>query len=134
MVCYKCSTETQIINSRLQKRSNDVWRRRKCYQCHMIFTTHESTDFTALWRVTNVKVALMPFYRDKLFLSLYSSLQHRPTALTDAGGLTTTILAKLTPVVVDGLLQSSSIVQIASVALHRFDSAASVHYQAFHKL
>ena len=76
----------------------------------------------------------MPFTRDKLFLSLYNSLQHRPTVLTDAAGITDTVIKKLLTLQRAGLLQPQQIIQAATVALHRFDRAASVHYQAFHKL
>lgn len=79
-------------------------------------------------------MSLQPFNRDKLFLSLYNSLQHRPTALADAAGITDTVIKKLLTTVQLGLLQPSQIIQAATVALHRFDTAASVHYQAFHKL
>lgn len=79
-------------------------------------------------------MALEPFNRDKLFLSLYTSLQHRPTALTDAAAITDTVIKKLLTTAQVGLLQPSQIIQAATVTLHRFDMAASVHYQAFHKL
>ena len=134
MVCLQCWQETQIINSRRQKRSNSVWRRRRCLQCQTIFTTHEIADYNALWRVQTAKKALRAFSRDKLFLSLYKSLQHRPTSLADAAGITDTVIKKLLSVQEAGLLQPQQIIQTASVALHRFDRAASVHYQAFHKL
>ncbi|MDL2341473.1 MAG: hypothetical protein QFB87_00115 [Patescibacteria group bacterium] len=75
----------------------------------------------------------MAFSRDKLFLSLYNSLQHRPTALADASGLTDTVISKLSPQVQAGIVRPAQITQLATVALHRFDTAASVHYQAFHK-
>ena len=134
MVCIQCLQETQIINSRLQKRSNSVWRRRKCLNCSSIYTTIETADYSAAWRVQISKASLLPFNRDKLFLSLYNSLQHRPTALTDAAGIADTVIKKLLSVQQAGLLQSHQITQAATVALHRFDTAASVHYQAFHKL
>ncbi|MBC7707841.1 hypothetical protein H7Y63_01315 [Polaromonas sp.] len=118
----------------MQKRSNSVWRRRRCTTCAAVFTTHETADYSALWRVSGPKASLMPFSHDKLFLSLYNSLQHRPTALTDASGITDTVISKLMSQAKDGLLQPSQIIQTATVALHRFDTAASVHYQAFHKL
>jgi hypothetical protein len=34
----------------------------------------------------------------------------------------------------DGSLERSDISRVALVALNRFDKAASVHYQAFHKV
>lgn len=133
MVCIVCSGNTQVINSRLQKRANAVWRRRKCLNCHATFTTHEKADYSALWRVTSNNLALSPFSRDKLFVSLYKSLQHRATALDDAAGLTDTVIANLIPVSRDGLLQNKDIADQAITVLELFDSVASTHYRAFHK-
>ncbi|HVA11002.1 MAG TPA: hypothetical protein VNG32_02430 [Candidatus Dormibacteraeota bacterium] len=77
---------------------------------------------------------LEPFSRDKLFLSLYKSCEHRQTALSDARSLTETIINKLSARAIKGVLNSSDIALVAQVALNRFDKAASVHYLAFHKL
>ncbi len=76
---------------------------------------------------------LQPFSRDKLLLSLYRSCQHRLTALADAGGLTDTIIKKAPAQVTDGVITRRLLAQTAQVALNRFDKAASVHYQAFHR-
>lgn len=133
MVCIQCSAETQIINSRPQKRSNAVWRRRRCIICNSTFTTHETADFNAAWRVQTKKGLLVPFSRDKVFLSLYASLQHRPNAISDAAALTETVITKLANTTHDGLLKNAVIIQLVLTTLNRFDSSASVHYQAFHK-
>ena len=133
MVCPHCSSNTQVINSRLQKRANSVWRRRKCIQCEAIFTSREVADLSAAWRVIHQKTGLQPFLRDKLFLSLYKSLQHRHTALTDAGDLTDTIIGQLTRTKTDGPLSPAAIVQAVTTVLSRFDTVAQVHYQAFHR-
>jgi transcriptional regulator NrdR family protein len=74
-----------------------------------------------------------PFSRDKLFLSLYRSCEHRPAALKDAAALTDTVMWRLAAQARDGALEGRDIVQITQVALNRFDKAASVHYQARHK-
>jgi transcriptional regulator NrdR family protein len=75
---------------------------------------------------------LEPFSRDKLFLSLYESCEHRKTALGDARGLAETIISKLSAHLVDGAVTSGEITRVAQVALNRFDKAASTHYRAFH--
>src|SRR5271170_5351433 len=132
MVCVHCGQHTQVSNSRHQKRLNQVWRRRYCSQCGTLFTTQETPDYAAVWAVRGKTDGLRPFSRDKLFLSLYKSCQHRPTALSDAGGLADTIISKLPVHLVDGTVASSDIARVTEVALSRFDMAASVHYQAFH--
>jgi len=75
----------------------------------------------------------MPFNRDKLLLSLYRSLEHRPKSLVDAAALTDTVINKLRFLTTGGLLATKQITQTAQVALNRFDKSASVHYQANHK-
>lgn len=131
MVCINCGSETQVANSRHQKRSNQVWRRRKCPTCGTIFSTTELPAYSGSWRVLGNNGRMHPFSRDKLFVSLYGSLQHRRTAIHDADGLATTVINKLSPLARNGVIRSSDIVTVTQVALNRFDGVASVHYQAF---
>jgi transcriptional repressor NrdR len=134
MVCIYCSGKTQVLNSRHQKRSNQVWRRRHCLECKSTFTTLESAEYTLAWQVRGRNRQLEPFSRDKLFLSIWNSLQHRKTALTDASGLTDTVIKKLLGEVEAATLDAGTIQRTALVALTRFDKAAATHYQAFHPL
>lgn len=131
MVCVHCGGKTGVINSRLQKRPNRVWRRRQCQVCAAVFSTLEGTRHELTWLVRR-DGRLLPFDRDKLFLSLYKSCEHRQAAVHDARELAETIIAKLPAYVAEGTLNSQDIGHVAQVALNRFDRAASVHYQAFH--
>lgn len=133
MVCVYCGSETHVNNSRHQKRVNQVWRRRICKNCGATFTTHETADLASALRVKNRGGKLSPLSRDKLLLSLYKSLGHRRTALSDASGLCDTILAKVAKTAQNGVIEATSIIQTATVTLNRFDTAASTHYQAFHR-
>jgi transcriptional regulator NrdR family protein len=133
MVCVQCGGQTQVINSRHQKRANQVWRRRRCRDCGAVFTSEESPAYGASWAVQSSSGALRAFSRDTLLLSLHRSLQHRQTALEDAGGLADTVIKKLAGAVTDGVIESRTIVSSVQVALSRFDQAASTHYAAFHK-
>ena len=133
MVCYTCGGETAVLNSRPQKRTNQVWRRRQCTLCDALFTTAETIDYTKSLLVrTNFNKQLLPFERDRLFMSLYKSLGHRATALTDAGGLCATIIAKVTPTATNNVIEARHIAETALVALNRFDKLAAQHYAAFH--
>jgi transcriptional repressor NrdR len=132
MVCTYCGGETKVTNSRHQKKSNQVWRRRQCLACGATFSTSEAVDYELAWLVSKGGKALRPFSRDKLFLSLYDSCAHRKTALSDARGLTETVISKLTGYLSNGTLQAGDIARAAQVALNRFDKAASVHYRARH--
>lgn len=132
MVCIHCGSETKVTNSRPQKRSNQVWRRRECLICHATFTTEESAKYNAEWLVKTKAGSIQPFSRDKLFLSLLKSLEHRKNPQKDATALTDTIISKLSTAIKDSTINSHSIVQITLVALNRFDDAASVSYAAYH--
>lgn len=132
MVCVHCGGKTAVTNSRHQKNANQVWRRRSCQNCGAVFTTEESAAYSGAWAVQSPSGAISPFSRDKLLLSVYESLKHRPEALNDAAGVTATVIHKLSGVAQDGRLDARSIQNAAQVALHRFDKAASAHYELFH--
>ena len=132
MVCVQCGSETKVVNSRHQKRANQVWRRRKCMNCQAIFSTTEAADYEASCTVLAKNGSHSPFSRDPRLISLYNSLQHRYSAISDAAALTATVISKLAPLVQDGAISTNDIKTTAQVALNRFDSAASIHYLAFH--
>lgn len=132
MVCVYCEGPTGVINSRPQKKNNQVWRRRVCKDCGAVFSTQEAAQYDLAWQVRR-GTRLEPFSGLKLFMSLYKSCEHRKTALSDAQGLAETITGKLAALVRDGAVSDRDIARTAQVALNRFDKAASVHYQAFHK-
>ena len=77
---------------------------------------------------------LRPFLRDKLFTSVYESVRHRKTALSDATALTDTIIRKLLAVIENGQTTTQLITTITTDVLKRFDTAAAVHYGAYHPL
>lgn len=133
MVCIYCGGNTQITNSRPQKRLNHVWRRRKCAACGAIFTTSETPDLLSSWRIRKTK-SLEPFSRDQLFLSLYDSVRHRKTAQSDATALTDTVINRVTSWVVDGSLMQNDLTRETTEILKRFDQVAATHYAAFHPL
>ena len=135
MVCIYCGNDTRVTNSRLQRRSNTVWRRRLCAKCGAVFTSLERVAYDQSLGVVDGTSHIMPFTRDILYLSIYESCRHRETAIVDATALTDTILGKLVPdKVTDGLLRRTDLVRVATDTLRRFDRAALVHYQAFHPL
>ena len=131
MVCIYCQHDTNVINSRLQKKLNQVWRRRRCQNCNSVFTTLETINFQTVLAVAH-KNAYKPFLRDKLLLSIHESLKHRKSALSDATAVTDTIISKLYANVIDGHIDRQQIIQTTGVVLKRFDKAAATHYQAYH--
>ena len=132
MVCTYCGCETQVINSRLQKRLNKVWRRRKCQGCNCVITTLEGPDFSSTLLFKSPNGHLEPFQRDKLFLSVYDALKHRKTAQQDATALTDTVIAKLLGQVHDATLLKKDVIDTTSGVLKNFDKAAATSYVAFH--
>jgi transcriptional regulator NrdR family protein len=98
-----------------------------------VFSTEEAARLEAAWQVSDSERHLTAFSRDKLFISVYDSCQHRKTALSDAEGLTETAIRKLAAHVKGGTVDKSDITGVVQVALNRFDRAASVYYEARHK-
>lgn len=135
MVCIYCGNKTDVINSRPQKRHNKVWRRRRCTACGAVFSSAEAATLSESLMVASKasKTALHPFLRDKLFLSVYNSCQHRPTAVADATALSDTILGQLPAISQNGLVDRTALKERTLQVLERFDSVAAVHYAAFHK-
>lgn len=131
MLCVYCGSDTQVTNSRHQKRLNQVWRRRKCLNCGAIFSTLEGANTSQALSVLK-KNGLEPFSRDTLFISVYDSLRHRKTVLDDATALTSTIISRLTPLVEDASIDRDVIVTVTTTVLQRFDKPAASHYQAYH--
>lgn len=132
MVCIYCASDTEVTNSRPQKRSNSVWRRRQCKACGSIFSTEEHVDYEKSIVVQSTDRALSPFLRDKLFASIYRSCQHRPSALEDTIGLTHTVITKLWKLSENGRLSAKTIAQTTYQTLKNFDQPAAISYQAFH--
>jgi len=132
MVCIYCGGETQVINSRHQKRLNQVWRRRKCLECLAVYSTHEVASYGDAWRVKTENGSLVPFLPNKLLLSLHKSLEHRKHSIEDATALTATVIGLLHRQTPQGLLEPENITLTAYEVLKNFDKAAAVHYAAFH--
>lgn len=132
MVCLYCAHNTRVVNSRSQKKTNQIWRRRLCINCRSIFTTTEAIVYKKEVLVSK-GTALEPFSRDKLFISLYSSLKHRATALSDARELCDTISSRLISLLdKEATIEAQKITNTTQVCLNRFDKVASTHYRAFH--
>lgn len=130
MVCEYCGSETKVINSRLKKRHNKVWRRRACTACNAVFTTTETSELGSSWIfVSNGNRE--PFSRERLLISLYESLKHRKNAAADSIELTETVIARLRTLVRQGEIDTLSVKEAAYVCLTRFDKTAGTLYMAF---
>lgn len=134
MVCVYCGSPTKVTNSRKQRHGNGIWRRRQCLSCGAVFTSRELADLRESLRVAQnaSHKRLAPFMRDRLFLDIYESCRHRPTALGDAAGLTETIVDKLLASTKNGVIERNQIVVISKEVLARFDTTAVTFYAAYH--
>lgn len=136
MVCLYCGQETEVTNSRPKAKTPSVWRRRACKVCVAQFTTIELPDYATALVVKGLDgQTLTPFNRDRLFLSIYKSLGHRPDAMTSATALVTTIIGKMLSKKLgrSGALQLQDIVKVTYEVLRHFDLMAATSYKAYHQ-
>ena len=59
-------------------RLNGTWRRRECTGCHAVFTSTEMVALTDVMRAKKRSGIIENFERDKLFMSIYRSIDHLP--------------------------------------------------------
>jgi len=69
------------------------------------------------------------FSEETLMISLYEALRHRKTAVTDAAGLTQTVLQDLFKKRL-AIIPSTEIKKTAHAVLQRFDKTAAAVYKA----
>lgn len=78
MKCPFCgTTDTTVVDTRINDEGDVVRRRRRCTGCDKRFTTYERAD-VQLPLVVKKNGARVPFSRDKLRASLELSLRKRP--------------------------------------------------------
>jgi transcriptional repressor NrdR len=131
MVCVFCAGETQVTNSRHQKRNNNVWRRRHCLVCDSIFTTIEAPDYSSVFRI-NVNGDFKPFLTDLLYTEVLLALSDRKQAYMDAREVTNTIIKSLVALPASPLFIPSDISKVTAAVLQRFDRRAWHRYAAEH--
>jgi len=131
MVCLYCRGETQVVNSRPQKRNNQVWRRRRCLSCGSVFTSTESFDLSSSLRVEH-NDSLRPFLTDLLFTEVLFALQDRKNPYIDAREVTNTVIQNLLGQPTTPIYKPPQISQAVSKVLQRLDKRAWHRYAAEH--
>ena len=134
MVCLHCGHKLQVANSRLQNKSNSVWRRRLCPACKANFTSVETIDLEKAVIFERSKKHIEPFKRDKLLISIYEACKHRNDAIDTAKSLTDTIIHKLLPTLREPRVTRGDVCTTAQQVLQRFDKAAASAYIAYHPM
>ncbi len=133
MVCPYCGNSTSVINSRHQRRLNQVWRRRQCVACQNVFTTIEAAELSVIFMIETNK-QLQPFQREKLLVSIYECCRHRQDAINAAPALTATVISKLPKKLDQATILREDLINTTLNVLKNFDHAAYVQYQAYHPL
>jgi transcriptional repressor NrdR len=131
MVCIYCGGETKVINSRLQKRNNQVWRRRQCLVCGAVFTTHEQIELQSSLSVI-CDGRNTPFEPGLLRKELYEALSHRKDVYAASEELLGAIVRKLLALPQKPMFKTSDISKITGGILKRFDRRAYLRYLADH--
>ena len=131
MVCVYCQSKTRVINSRLQKKSNKVWRRRFCPVCKETFTSIEALQDLS-FVISDVNTSPKPFSRDNLFVSIYLSCGHRTNPINDATALTDTIVSKLLSSIKEGCIAKTDLLTTTVSVLGNFDPIATTSYRAYY--
>ena len=130
MVCLYCHSKTRVTNSRHQKRSNQVWRRRQCQACRAVFTSHEAIDLSSALLVGSGRST--PFISDMLFTEVLLALQDRKDCYLAAREVTSTVIRELLKLPDKPRIEPKQISQAAAKVLKRLDKRAYLRYMAEH--
>lgn len=131
MVCTYCGHETKVTNSRLQKRSNQVWRRRQCKACNAIFTTLEAVDLPKTL-IVDSRGRSEPFLPDKLYAEVLLALQDRKDAYEAAREVTNTVISELLKLPGHPVFEPQQISQETAKVLKRFDRRCWLRFVSEH--
>lgn len=132
MKCPYCNSDSNVTNSRLQKRSNSVWRRRKCSECSAIWSTSERLQASGTYKVQSNE-HLVDFRPEILLISLYESLKHRKTPELDASYVSETVIENLQNLK-QATIPKSEIANQSYIVLKNYDKLASDIYKTVHNI
>ena len=131
MRCLYCSADTEVTNSRLQRRNNNVWRRRQCKACRAVFTTHEAIDLSSTLLVQN-RGSETPFLADLLFTDILMAMGDREDCYAAAREATHTVIRKLLKLPDKPLFEAKTISRAAAGVLLKLDKRAYLRYVSEH--
>ena len=119
------------MNSRGQKRSNQVWRRRRCLSCKAVFTSHEAIDYSSALLVSRPK-GTEPFIEDLLYNDILKALKGRRDRLSAAREVTSTVIKALLKQPEKPLYEPQKISRLAGGVLSRLDRQAYLRFVSEH--
>lgn len=132
MKCIYCGKETGVVNSRLQKKNNQIWRRRKCLVCVAIFTTTERAVLGPDMALKTKTGVLIPFSRPKLMSSLLLALGGSFKHYEQAESLTDNIIGRLLRKNTGASLDQVELTRLCKSVLKNYDHRAYLRYLAEH--
>jgi transcriptional repressor NrdR len=130
MKCPFCrERSTEVYNTRTTKFENQIWRRRRCQNCHEAFTTYEAPDlgFIKVIKKTGKKER---YSRAKLYSGLYGAFLSISQKENTVDAVTDTIEAKLLDRR-ESVISSHDIARIVLITLKHFNTAAFLRYLAY---
>lgn len=134
MFCVNCFNKaTSVTNSRGNKKQPQIWRRRKCPHCGVIFTTYERPSLAENKPVHLNTGGTEAFNLGKLLLSISRSFSHSPRDAAYSS-------FHLAQSVEDILSTEREIITPEDIAatthqvLRRFDESAAMQYALHHSL
>lgn len=134
MFCVNCfNPNTQVANSRPNKKQPSVWRRRKCPQCGTTFTTYERPSLADNKSIDLLSGGTDTFNLGKLILSISKAFTHSPRD----GEYNTLWLAQTVEDTLSSQHETITLEDIEAVThttLKRFDELAAVQYAAQHQM
>lgn len=133
MVCPYCQqSPTQVINSRPNKQTASVWRRRRCLHCQAILTTYETISSTMLPPV-HAADGVAPYDEARLMISIYRELPHNRQQAAHAAALASTVTHKLlTSGPTREVVSIEDIIKTTQLTLERFHAASGLRYGLSH--
>jgi transcriptional regulator NrdR family protein len=132
MVCIYCHGKTSVVNSRPQKKTNSIWRRRSCELCGAVSTSIEQYELLTALMVKKRSGALEGFQRDKLIISVAKAIDHKKNSSQAASYLTNTILQKLLKKPLSNkIITTLDISHMASSVLKYYDAGSAIRYASY---
>jgi transcriptional repressor NrdR len=128
--CPYCRAETtDVFNSRPTRFGSQIWRRRRCLECHESFTTYEAVDLGFL-KVMKKGGKKQRYSRAKLFSGIYGAFLSIPSKETTVDAVTDTVETKLLDTR-QTELTSQEIAEVVLSTLKHYNTAAFVRYLAY---
>lgn len=130
MKCPYCRSDaTEVYNTRPTHSGGQIWRRRRCQNCHEAFTTYEAADLGFL-KVVKKSGKKERYSRAKLYSGIYGAFLSIPRKETTVDAVTDTVEAKL----LDTRQRELPTDQIAAIVLStlkHFNLAAFMRFLAY---